>query len=243
MPDRLTAHRVTLQTGPSAPHLRHRGNRTRAWAAAVAVALATGCTPAGPGALLDGKKLIERGRYDKAIEKLTVAVDLLRTNAQAYNYLGLAYHYSGHPEEAQRAYERALVLNRDLSEARYNLGCLWLEQNKPELARTELTAFTLRRGTSAEGFLKLASAQLRSREPGVIAAAEKSFNDALRFENHNCEALNGLGMVRFHQGRFGDAQQFFRRALKENPKFTAAVLNLAISAQRLQDRPTAIARY
>jgi tetratricopeptide (TPR) repeat protein len=191
---------------------------------------------------LDGKKLIERSKYDKAVEKLTVAVDLLRTNAQAYNYLGLAYHYTGHTEEAQRAYERALLLNRDLSEARYNLGCLWLEQNKPELARTELTAFTLRRGSS-EGFLKLGTSQLRSREAGVIAGAEKSFNEALRLDNHNPEALNGLGMVRFHQGRFADAQQFFNRVLKENPKFTPALLNSAIVAQRLQDRPTAITRY
>src|SRR5215471_8963598 len=140
---------------------RRRKNEHRSLAALAAVGLSiiTGCAPAGPSALLQGKKLIERGKYEKAVEKLTVAVDLLRTNAQAYNYLGLAYHYSGRAEQAQRAYERALMLNRDLSEARFNLGCLWLEQNKPELARTELTAFTLRRGTSAEGFLKLASAQ------------------------------------------------------------------------------------
>lgn len=215
----------------------------RVAATALGLVLAIGCTPAGPKELLQGRKLIERGRYEKGIEKLTVAVDLLRTNAQAWNYLGLAYHYSGHSEEAQRAYERALLLNRDLSEARYNLGCLWLEQNKPELARTELTAFTLRRGNSAEGFLKLGAAQLRSREPAVVTGAEKSFNEVLRLDNQNPEALNGLGMLRFHQGRFSDAQQFFNRVLKKNPKFAPAILNSAIVAQRLQDRPAAIAKY
>jgi Flp pilus assembly protein TadD len=210
---------------------------------AFALAFAGGCKPAGPKALLQGKALIERGKYEKAVEKLTKAVDLLRTNAQTYNYLGLAYHYSGHPEEAQRAYERALTLNRDLSEARFNLGCLWLEQNKPELARTELTAFTLRRGNSAEGFLKLGAAQLRSREPGVVLSAEKSFNEAMRVDGQTPAALNGLGMLRFHQGRYNDAQQFFSRALKQSPKFTPAVLNSAIVAQRIQDRQTALARY
>src|SRR3954470_17315977 len=67
----------------------------------------SGCTPAGPRALLQGKKLIEQRKFEKAVDKLTVAVDLLRTNAQAFNYLGLAYHCAGRPMEAQRAYQRA----------------------------------------------------------------------------------------------------------------------------------------
>ena len=97
--------------------------------AAVLVAFC-GCTPAGPRALLQGKKLIEEGKYNRAIPKLQTATSILATNAQAWNYLGLAYHHAGQGAEAEKAYQRALVLNHDLSEARYNLGCLWLAQNK-----------------------------------------------------------------------------------------------------------------
>ena len=125
--------------------------------AVVFAGLVAGCTPPGPRALLDGKKLIERGRYSQAVEKLNSATTLLATNAQAWNYLGLACHYAGRPDEAERAYKRALALNHDLTEAHYNLACLWLAQNKPEkteAAKTELLAFTLRRGNSAEGLLK-----------------------------------------------------------------------------------------
>jgi len=131
------------------------------------VMLLSGCTPPGPRALLEGKRLLDRGKYSQAVDKLKSATALMPANAQAWNYLGLSWHYAGRVEQAEQAYKRALALNRDLTEAHYNLACLWLAQNKPEkteAAKTELLAYTLRRGNSAEGLLKLGLAQLRSRE-------------------------------------------------------------------------------
>jgi tetratricopeptide (TPR) repeat protein len=209
----------------------------------LAISLA-GCTPKGARALLQGKKLVDKGRYAEAIERLTNAASILGTNAQAWNYLGLAYHYAGHAGEAETAYNRALRLDHDLSEAHYNLGCLRLEENKPDLARTELTAFTLRRGNSVEGFLKLGEAQLAGHDAAAIPGAEKSFQEALRLNSQNPEALNGLGMVRTQQKRYGDAQQFFLNALRQRPDFAPAILNLAVLHHtRLQDHPAALQRY
>jgi tetratricopeptide (TPR) repeat protein len=137
-----------------------------------------------------------------------------------------------------------LRLNQDLTEAHYNLGSLWLDQNKSDLARSELTAFTLRRGNSVEGFLKLGAALLASRDASAFSAAEKAFQEALRLEPQRAEALNGLGMVRYHQRRYSDAQQFFLAAFKQHPNFGPAILNLAILAQvRFQDYPGALQRY
>src|SRR6266581_847584 len=212
--------------------------------AVVFAGLVAGCTPPGPRALLDGKKLIERGRYSQAVEKLNSATTLLATNAQAWNYLGLACHYAGRPDEAERSYKRALALNHDLTEAHYNLACLLLAQNKPEkteAAKTELLAYTLRRGNSAEGLLKLGLAQLRSRE---LLGAEKSFNDALRLSPQNPAALNGLGLVRLQRGRADEAAKYFRAALKQQPDYRPALLNLAIvSHQYLNDYPVALQKY
>ena len=78
------------------------------WAVMLLLAALTGCTPAGPRALLDGKKLIEQGKYDAAIERLKMATELMETNALAWNYLGLAYHHANRPERAIEAYQRAL---------------------------------------------------------------------------------------------------------------------------------------
>ena len=161
--------------------------------------LLSGCTPSGPRALLEGKRLIDGGQYSQAIQKLKEATRLFGgTNALAWEYLGLAYQHSGAVAEAEWAYQRALALNHDLSEARFNLGCLWLAQNKLEAAKGEFTAYTLRRPNAAEGFLKLGTAQLRAREPSL---AEKSFNEALRLNPQNAEAMNGQGLAKLQRGR------------------------------------------
>src|SRR2546427_465543 len=47
--------------------------------------LLTGCTPAGPRALLEGQRLVEQGKYPQAVKKLRTATALLGTNAQAWN--------------------------------------------------------------------------------------------------------------------------------------------------------------
>jgi tetratricopeptide (TPR) repeat protein len=208
----------------------------------VSLMLLAGCTPSGPRALLEGKRLIDDGQYPQAIVKLKAATTLLGgTNAVAWEYLGLAYHHAGAVSEAEWAYQRALTLNHDLSEVRFNLGCLWLEQNKLEAAKAEFTAYTLRRPNAAEGFLKLGTTQLRAREP---SAAEKSFNEALRLSRQNPEALNGLGLAKLQRGRAAEAAQCFESALKQQPDYRPALLNLAIvSHQYLRDRQLALQKY
>src|SRR5436309_2461039 len=74
----------------------------------ISALLLAGCTPPGPRALLEGKRLLEQGRYPQAVEKLTLATSLMATNAQAWNYLGLAHHRAGNADGAARAYKHAL---------------------------------------------------------------------------------------------------------------------------------------
>jgi tetratricopeptide (TPR) repeat protein len=204
--------------------------------------IATGCAPDGPKVLLQGEKLIDKGKYSQAVEKLKLATTFIPTNAHAWNYLGLAYHHAGQFDEAEKTYRRALLINHDLSEAHYNLGCLYLEQKKNDAAKTEFIAYTLRRANSPDALLKLGSAQLRVND---FAAAEKTFQDALHLSPQNPEALNGLGCVRAHQrGRANEAVGFFRAALKAQTNYAAAILNLAIVAhQQSSDKRFALQKY
>src|SRR6266487_4408751 len=41
--------------------------------------LLAGCTPPGPRAVLDGKRLLDEGKYPQAVEKLKIATSLLVT--------------------------------------------------------------------------------------------------------------------------------------------------------------------
>lgn len=201
----------------------------------------TGCRPPGPRALLDGQKLIEHGHYADAVGRLKTATSLMSTNADAWNYLGLAYHLTGQPNDAVDAYKKALSLDQNLIEAHYNLGCLWLEQNRPELAKAELTAYTLHREKSPQGWIKLGEAQLALRD---LTGAERSFNQARQFDADNPEALNDMGVVLMQRNRPAEASQYFAGALKVKPDYGPAMLNLAIVSQvKLNNRQYALERY
>jgi Flp pilus assembly protein TadD len=227
----------------------HAGRREDLWVKPLdllyviaSLVLLSGCTPSGPRALLEGKRLMDDGQYPQAIQKLKQATELFgSTNAVAWEYLGLAYQHSGAVAEADWAYQKALKLDHDLIEVRFNLGCLWLGANKLEAAKGEFTAYTLRRPNAAEGFLKLGTTLLRAREP---SAAEKSFNEALRLSPQNPEALNGLGLAKLQRGRAAEGAQCFESALKQQPDYRPALLNLAIvSHQYLRDRQLALQKY
>jgi Flp pilus assembly protein TadD len=210
--------------------------RTELFGLLIACVFLAGCKPPGARALLEGKRLLDKGDYAGAVAELKTATSLLSTNAHAWNYLGLAYHLSGQPAAAETAYSRAVSLDRDLTEAHYNLGSLWLDQNKLEGARTELTAYTLRRPNSVPGLLKLGSVQLRLRDP---YAAERTFQEAQRLDAQSAEVWNGLGMARLQQRRFAEAGSCFRNAIKFQPKFAPAVLNLAITEHQYLRNPAA----
>lgn len=201
----------------------------------------TGCGPPGPRALLKGEKLLVRGDYPDAVEKLKLATSLMSTNAQAWNYLGVAYQHTGQPADAALAYQRALTLDRDLVEAHYNLGCLWLEQNKPVVAKIEFTAYVLRRSKAPEGWTKMGVAQLRLRD---LASAEKSFSAALALDTNNAEAWNGLGLAQMQRGHPREAVQYFAAANRAQPEYAPALLNLATMArQYLRNNTLALQNY
>jgi tetratricopeptide (TPR) repeat protein len=201
-----------------------------------------GCTPAGPRALLKGKKSLDHGDYVAAVEQLKTATTLLATNAQAWNYYGVALQLAGHPDDAATAYQTALKFDRDLVEAHFNLGSLALEQNKPETAKSEFTAYRLRRPNDAAGWLKLGAAQLKLGESG---AAETSFSTVLALKSNNeAEAYNGLGLARVKGGQPRDAAKFFAEAVKSRADFAPAILNLAtVNQQYLRDNKAALENY
>jgi tetratricopeptide (TPR) repeat protein len=209
--------------------------------AIIAGIVLAGCTPAGPRALLDGKRLLDEGKYAPAIEKLKTATSLLGTNANAWNYLGLAYQYGGQATNAIDAYQKALKLNPDLVVVHYNLGCLYLEQNRPDYARSSLTAFTLRQNNLPDAWVKLGTAQYRLRD---TAAAEKSFNEALRLSPQNPEILNNLALVYLQKNRPSDAESYLNACLTQQPNYAPALLNLAVVEQNYRNnRPLALQKY
>lgn len=202
-----------------------------------------GCTPPGPRALLKGEKLIQEGKWEEAILTLQKATQLLPNNAQAWNHLGIAYHGNHQYELALKCYKSALWLDRNLAAARYNLGCLLLEQNDVTGATEQLTSFTFLQPSSADGWLKLGTAQMRHRKPN-LPDAEKSFKTALELRSNDPEAFNNLGLIQLQRRRTQEAIAYFKSALAQNPEYGPALLNLAVVMQQNPvTRQQALAHY
>lgn len=205
------------------------------------ILLLVGCAPPGVRAFREGNQLLDKGRFPEAIEQLKVASSFLPTNAVVWNALGVAYQRGGQPAQADVAYQRALALDRDLKEARYNLGCLMLEQKQTEIARAHFTTLAIRGDPGPEVLAKLGTAHLRLRD---LNSAEKAYTDSLQLSPKNLEALNGLGIVKAYRNRPQEALPLFTAALKEKPEFSAAALNSAvIKHQLLRDPQGALADY
>jgi tetratricopeptide (TPR) repeat protein len=221
--------------------IKKRGTLCSGLVLGLACLCLTGCQPPGPRALLKGDKLIRDGRYAEAVEKLETATRLLPRTALAWNHLGLAYHGNRQPEGAQRAYQKALSLDYKLAAAHYNLGCLYLEQGNPAAAVNELTTYTLLESGSLDGWLKLATAHLRTHK---LEAAERCFKTALELHPRHPEAVNGLGVIQYQRRRTQDALDFFNGALAQNPDYGPALYNAAVVAhQTLNSRADALRKY
>lgn len=206
-----------------------------------ALAFLTACKPPGPTALLDGERLIREGKYPQAVAKLQKATQLLPTNAQAWNHLGLAYQYAGQPAEAVTAYQKAISIDRNLPAVRFNLGTLYLEQNRLNEAISELTTATVLEPGSLAAWVNLGKAQLRARR---IDEAERTFREVLRVDPKNVEALNYYGVTLLHRRKAGDARAFFNEALRFQPDYSPAVLNQAVVFHHyIVNKPQALARY
>jgi len=203
--------------------------------------LILGCTPAGPRAMLTGRQLLESGEAPAAVVKFKLATSLMSSNAQAWNYLGLAAHQAGQPAESLAAYQQAIKLNRDFVEARFNLGCLLSDMGKTSPARDAFTACTVLRPADTEAWLRRARCELQLKE---LNAAESSLKEVLRQRPQSAEALNALGLLQLQRNRPREAAQSFAAALKAQPDHRAALLNLAITThQQLNDRPAALKLY
>lgn len=218
---------------------KNRPDAKLVWLLALAVLLAA-CAPPGPRALLRGKKLLEAGEVLAAVPELQLATGLMPTNAAAWNYLGVAYHRSGQWTNASSAYSQALRFNRELLEARFNLGCLELELGNPESAKAELFTYTSRRPNDGAAWTKLGTAQQLTKD---YSAAEQSFREALRLDDKDVVALNGLGLVLALNNRVRDAMDVFVIALHHQPDFRPALLNLATLLLQQNDRAGALRRY
>ena len=147
-------------------------------------------------------QLIARGDFTAALPVLEAARDSAEhtgrsdeSKAAVLNDLGIVYSQLGHPRDAQRAYEKALVVWRNLGES-----------------DTENSAHTL--GNLGIVYLKL---NLLRKSEGTLhraASLEEKFGDTLAAT----KVWINLALVYTAEGRFKEAETLLRRTIDVREK-------------------------
>ena len=111
------------------------------------------------------------------------------------------------------------------SQAMFDRGLNLLRDGKPEAAEVLFEQLSRDQPELAGPWFNLAKIYLMREEPG---AAVSALERALQANPENCDALNQMGVLARHDGRFDDAEGFYRSCLRAQPNYAAAHLNLGI---------------
>jgi tetratricopeptide (TPR) repeat protein len=175
-----------------------------------------------------------RRNYDEALGLFRRALSLNPGDAGYRINVSLAYYLQGRTDEARRAYDEALEVNRDFAAA---FDFLNRQQTAPGPAAGP--AEPLQRLAANRAYQE-GAAYLRLK---ALDRAEEAFDRALALDPENADALNGKGVVETRRRSYDRAIGLFNRALALQPDNAGYHVNLAIAYHLSGRKADAMAAY
>ncbi|PIE04632.1 MAG: hypothetical protein CSA76_03155 [Spirochaetales bacterium] len=191
----------------------------------------------------DAVKLYEEGRYASALELfLSEKADPAEDGELAY-YMALCHSRLGEREDALRLLFQVLSSEENLARMyQARMLIVWLQVEEGELQQAEKNA----REVLQEGFLSpqawsaLGYCQWRQ---GRGDLAMDSYREAVKLDDNNANAANGLGYLLAESGEnLDEAVELCRMAVEENPENASYMDSLGWALFRSGNIPDAV-RY
>jgi len=135
--------------------------------------------------------------------------------AEAYLNLGIAYARTGQVDQARHAFQEALMLRPDSSDAVRGLAALALEQEDFNEAY-ELHRRLIELGERSPELYY--NAGLICQKRGQTEDAVSFYQQALQEDPQFAEALLNLGHALMAMGQEEEARSYWRRAIREKPE-------------------------
>jgi arylsulfatase A-like enzyme/tetratricopeptide (TPR) repeat protein len=161
-------------------------------------------------AVLYANALSEMGRNDEAVEILKKQLALIDYDPEGWNYLGGAYLNQKNFREAEKAFERALQIDRNYAVVVNNLGTLYL------------------------------TASLDSKDRELLAKAIARFQRAIQIDPAYVSPYNGLGAALKISGDLDGAIRNWEKAVALKPDFRFALFNLGLAYLAKGEKPKAL---
>ena len=144
----------------------------------------------------------------------------------AYNNLGMALLQQGKYTQAQKALEKAVLLNESDVQARARLGIAYYHNGNYKKALDCFRKALQKYPESAE--LQYYTG-LIFRNTGHLEDAAKAIRSAIDLQPDVVEAHNVLGAIYFDQGRYDQSVTCYQTAVSLKPEYTDAIYNLGMA--------------
>ena len=154
------------------------------------------------------RKYIGQGDWDNAKRNLKAAFEIDPRNAEVHEAFALVYQSTGEFELAEEHFKTAIKLDKNFSRARNNYAAFLFAQERYQEAEKQLEIVTrdsLYRGRP-NAFVNLGLCRLQLFDP---QGAEEAFMRALTMDRTNAIALLEVAQLRFDDGDYAGAQQFY----------------------------------
>ena len=175
-----------------------------------------------------GMSALENGDRQKALSELTTAVANDRTNYVYHYQLGRVQYLQRDYSGAVASFQSAVRLNGSFAPAQYNMGLANLRLGRDAAA---LDAFKLARTTDTRYEKAYLEEARLLRKKGDVQSAVAAYNNVLRINSANGDALRELGLTYYDAENYVAAEESYRSALALlNPNATDPVTYYNLSA-------------
>ncbi|HEY3277216.1 MAG TPA: tetratricopeptide repeat protein [Syntrophorhabdaceae bacterium] len=164
-------------------------------------------------------------RYNQAIELISTAIAIDKSNPAFFCNLGLAYAGTGDYDLAITHFQEALRLYEPYPEAHNNLGNIYKEQGRLEEAAQSYQQALSFRPESPETLYNLGSI---FQEEGKVAEAMECYQKALALMPQSAEICSNLSVLYKDTGDYEMAAEYAFRAIELKPGYLDGYLNLGL---------------
>ena len=186
------------------------------------------------------RTLAAAGRHREALPIFRDAALRWPADSAIAHDLAVSAREAGLSEEALAAERKALAIDPSNPLAHNGLGLVLADAGHPAEARAAFERAASTDPTNPEYQVNLGNA---ARDAGDATAAQRAYKAALAQDEGAVDALNGLAVLLVQGGRPQEGIPLLERALKLEPGFVDAQLNLGIARQEAGDLAGARSAY
>ena len=178
---------------------------------------------------LKGDTFTKLGLFENAIQTYKTYLQTSKSKHKVYNKIANVYYFNNNHQKAVKYYLKSIKAVSKNLEAYTNLGKIFIELKKPDLAIHNINKAIGLNPNYAPAYNNLGLALINKEEKNQ---AIKSFLKAIECDDKYTNAYVNLATVLFEKGNFKDAIALFKEAFYKNHLDTNYLKTLALAYSR-----------